>query len=134
MTNSSKKEKAPTWHGDAFSVIEDALLSGSLDISDELHRRFPPGKPPIYRKTRQRHRELTRKRRLFDAAMMGLDRVRRHVGEPVVPPRAPVPEPRAPKANGAARHEYDAATLRAVQLMAQVKQAAADLAAQHAQG
>ena len=109
-------EKAPSSQADAFSAIEDALLSGWLDVSDELHRRFPPGKPPVYRKTRLRHRELMRKRRVFDAAMVGLDRVRGQERQLVMPLRPAVPEPRAPKANGGShwgRHEHDAATLRA---------------------
>ena len=130
--STSQTEKAPSFPADAFSAIEDALLSGWLDVSEELHRRFPPGKPPVYRKTRQRHRELKRKQRVFDAAMVAVDRVRGQERQLVVPLRPPVPEPRAPKANGGShwgRREYNAVTLRAAQLMA-----AAELAAQHPQG
>ncbi len=46
MMSTSQTEKAPSFPADAFSAIEDALLSGWLDVSEELHRRFPPGKPP----------------------------------------------------------------------------------------
>lgn len=131
---STSTEKAPSFPADAFPAVEDALLRGSLDIAAELHRRFPPGKPPIYHKTRKRYRELALKHRMLDAALVELDRLRGHVQQLVAPPRAPVPGPQVVQANGADRHEYDAGTLRAAQLAAQGKRGAAELAARRTQG
>ena len=103
-------------------------------MAAELHRRFPPGKPPIYHKTRKRYRELAREHRMSDAALVDLDWLRGHWPHLVAPPRVADPEPRVAQANGADRHEYDAGTLRAAQLMAQVRQGAAELTAQRTQG
>ena len=96
--STSQTEKAPSCQADAFSAIEDAC-SGGIDVSDELHRQFPPGKPPIYHKTRQRYRELTRKRRMFDAALDGLDRLRGRERQLTLPLRCPCAGTAA-KANG----------------------------------
>ena len=81
MTN-LKTEKAPSLPADALSDIETALLVGSLDVDDEIRRRFPPGKPPAYRKSWARYLALGRKKRQFDLAIVRIDRLRRDLSGP----------------------------------------------------
>src|SRR5829696_7178785 len=114
MTSSSKKEKAPTWHGDVFSDVENALLRGAVDAKVEIDRRFPRGKAPTYAKRWRELARLTQKQRAYDQALVAVDRLRQaaQAAEPVSErPAASPPERRAVMPNGSGhsqRHAYAA--------------------------
>ena len=102
-----KTEKASTLAGDAFSAIEDAVLSASIEVTRQLQRRWPAGKAPVAYRTRAAYRELARRKRLYDQALTAVDRLRK---EPAAPSHGIVPQdrlPQAPQSNGA---HHDAAT------------------------
>ena len=67
----------------ALDAIETALLIGSLDAQQALQRAFPPNKPAVYRKTVRRFRDLRRKVRWFDQALVALDQLRQPSARPV---------------------------------------------------
>jgi hypothetical protein len=97
-------EKAPRWQADALSKIaeiEDAVLSASIEVTRQLHRRWPAGKAPVAHRTRVAYRELTRARRQCDAALTAVDWLRKQVATPArgIVQQDRVPE--APRANGA---------------------------------
>jgi hypothetical protein len=110
--NTPKSEKAPTWHGDAFSTIETALLRGVIDATSEIDRRFPHGKAPTYAKRWRELARLVQKQRAYDQALVAVDRLREAAPVPETPV-ASSPERRAVMPNGSGhseRHEYAAAT------------------------
>ena len=107
----SQKEKAPRRQADAFSAIaeiEDALLSAAIDVTRQLHRRWPPGKAPVAYHTRAAYRELSRRKRLFDEALAAADRLRNQLAT-ATPPHGIVQQGRVPQAqprtNGGTHHD-----------------------------
>ena len=105
----SQKEKAPRRQADAFSAIaeiEDALLSAAIDVTRQLHRRWPPGKAPVAYHTRAAYRELSRRKRLFDEALAAADRLRNQLAT-ATPPHGIVtgPSQAQPRTNGGTHHD-----------------------------
>ena len=108
--STSQTEKAPRWQADAFSSvaeIEDALLNASIEVTRQLHRRWPAGKAPVAYRTRAAYRELARRKRLFDEALAAADRLRRQLATPPHEIGQQNRVPQAPQTNGGAH--YDAA-------------------------
>jgi hypothetical protein len=110
--NTPKPEKAPTWHGDAFSTIETALLRGAIDAKAEIDRRFPRGKAPTYAKRWRELARLVQKQLAYDQALVAVDRLRqppesvRETPAVFVERRAVVPD----GGGKVGRHEYAPAT------------------------
>ena len=91
----------------ALDAIETALLIGSLDAQQALQRAFPPNKPAVYRKTVRRFRDLRRKVRWFDQALVALDQLRQPSARPapaVEPMQMPLPL--ATNGKSAAEHRH----------------------------
>ena len=91
----------------ALDAIETALLIGSLDAQQALQRAFPPNKPAVYRKTVRRFRDLRRKVRWFDQALVALDQLRQPSARPapaVKPMQMPLPL--ATNGNSTAEHRH----------------------------
>ena len=106
-TTTMTKTTAPVDQTDAVALdaIETALLIGVLDAQQALHRAFPPNKPAVYRKTTRRFRDLRRKVRCFDRALVAVDQLRQPNAPPFLAVRSvQLPLPLATNGKGAAEH------------------------------
>ena len=91
----------------ALDAIETALQIGSLDAKEALQRAFPPNKPPVYRTAVRRFRDLGRKVRRFDQALVAIDQLRQPSARPfpaVKPMQLPLPL--AANGNSTAEHRH----------------------------
>ena len=115
MLSNNAQERAPRWPADALSSvaeIEDALTNASIEVTRELHDRWPAGKAPVSYATRAAYRKLARQQRLLDGALAATDRLRKQLLRGTAP-QDQAPQP--PRTNGGgSHHDADAAIAAAI--------------------